>query len=275
MLNIDGKTNGVASQSVLMMEIGSHHIFYGILNKADQQLVKAAFYTGSHQQDEEVLLQQVVDKHTDLQDNYFQVICSFSIPRQLLVPEKFYQDQSAQTLLDLLHGAPSDGKLIIEKVDGYDFHNIYQVPLYAYDWVQRQYSNAKFFHTYTTGVRSLNLDDEAASQVVIDFKPYHFTVYVIKLKQLQLVQMFPYEAPADVVFYLAKICFQFGLRQDEVKVKVEGLVDAASPAYQHLEKYFHHVSFASGPEHIRMHEHFNAHPPHYYSSLYKMALCVS
>jgi hypothetical protein len=275
LLYLDGKIEIDVSQSVLMIELGNHHIFYGIMNMADKQLVKAGFYTGSNQQDDEALLNQVFEKHSELQDSFFQVIASFSVPRQLLIPEKFYQEHSTTILLDFFHGQQAEGKLISEKVEGHEFANVYFAPQYGYDWINRHFSNSKFFHTYNTGIRNIDFDDEAVAQLVVDFKPYHITVYVIKYKQLQLAQMFPYESPEDVVYYLAKICFQFGIQQNEVLIKVEGLVDAESPAYKHLEKYFYNIKFGTLPGTVRLHEIFNEHPPHFFSSLYKIAACVS
>ena len=274
LLNIIPVAKPDAAQSVLLMEVGPQHIFYGIMGMGNNEIQQAAFYSGSPQE-EENLLYQVFEKHPELNTSFYQVIIALHVAQNVLIPEKFYQENSTSTLLEVLHGQASNHKVISEKVEGFDIYNVYQAPQYMYDYMNRHYSHAKYLHGYTAGIRNIHFPPDVTPQLIVDFKPSQITVYAVKHNQLQLVQMFPYESPADVIFYLAKICFQLGILQHEVKIIIEGLIDESSAAYLNLQKYFTHVQFGQVPDLVRFAEDFKQHPVHFYSSLYKLATCVS
>lgn len=274
LLNILPNAGTDAAQSVLLMEAGPQHVFFGVMSMGAKEIQQTAFYSGN-QQEEEVLLYQVFEKHPELKTSFYQVIIAFQVARNILIPEKFYQEQSTHALLEVLHGQSNNHKVISEKVEGFDFYNVYQAPQHIYDWMNRYYSNAKYYHGYTVGIRNIQLQPDETPQLIVDFKPLQITVYAVKHNLLQLVQMFPYESPTDVVYYLARICFQLGILQQEVKIIIEGLIDESSAAYANLHKYFTHVQFGHVPDQVRFTDDFKEHPAHFFSSIYKLATCVS
>ena len=274
LLNIQPDAQADAAQSVLLMEVGPQHVFFGVMGMGNNEIQQVAFYSGN-QQEEEVLLYQVFEKHPELKNSFYQVIIAWQVAQNILIPEKFYQEQSTNTLLEVLHGQTNNHKVISEKVEGFDFYNVYQAPQHMYDWMNRHYSHAKYLHGFTAGIRNIHFPPDETPQLIVDFKPSQITVYAIKHNQLQLVQMFPYESPADLVFYLARICFQLGILQQEVKIIIEGLIDESSAAYASLHKYFTHVQFDQVPDQVRFTEDFKEHPAHFFSSIYKLAACVS
>ena len=274
LINILSNNSPDEAQSVLLMEVGIQHVFFGIMSMGSNEIQQAAFYSCS-KQEEDVLLYQVFEKHPELKSSFYQVIIAFQVAQNVLIPEQFYQENSTQTLLEILHGQTNNTKVISEQVEGFELYNVYQAPQVNFNLLNRNYSNAKYFHSYTAGIRNIRLLPDEIPQLIVDFKPSHITVYAIKHNQLQLVQIFPYESPADVVYYLARICFQLGILHQDVKIIVEGLIDESSAAYTNLLKYFTHVQFGQVPELIRFSENFNEHPAHFFSSIYKLATCVS
>lgn len=274
LLNIQLGAQADAAQSVLLMEAGPQHVFFGIMSMGNKEIQQASFYS-CNQQEEEVILHQVFEKHPELKASFYQVIIGFQFAQNVLIPEKFYQEESTHTLLEVLHGKSNNHKVISEQVEGFDFYNAYQAPQHVYNWMNRHYSHAKYFHGYTAGIRNIRSQPDESPQLIVDFKPSQITVYALKHNQLQMVQMFPYESPSDVVYYLARICFQLGIMQQEVKVIIEGLIDESSAAYANLHKYFTNIEFGQVPDHVRFAENFNEHPVHFFSSIYKLAACVS
>lgn len=274
LINILPNNTPDEAQSVLLMELGKQHVFFGIMSIGSHEIQQAAFYS-CNKQEEDILLYQVFEKHPELKYSFYQVIIAFQVAQNVLIPDQFFQEHSTKTLLEVLHGQMNGNKVITEHVEGFDFYNVYQAPQLNFDWLNRHYSNAKYFHSYTAGIRNIHLLPDESPQLVIDFKPSNITVYGIKHNQLQLVQLFPYESPADVVYYLARICFQLGILHQDVKIIVEGLIDESSAAYTNLLKYFTHVQFGQVPDLVRFSENFNEHPAHFFSSIYKLATCVS
>ena len=116
LLNIQPVAKADAAQSVLLMEVGPQHVFFGVMGMGNNEIQQVAFYSGN-QQEEEVLLYQVFEKHPELKNSFYQVIIAWQVAQNILIPEKFYQEQSTNTLLEVLHGQTNNHKVISEKVE--------------------------------------------------------------------------------------------------------------------------------------------------------------
>jgi hypothetical protein len=97
---------------------------------------------------------------------------------------------------------------------------------------------------------------------------------MFKEGSLQLVQTFTYSSPEDVLYYLLKICKEFDMSQQEVKLSISGLIEKDSSIYRELYKYFIYPDFEILPDGISLADALNKYPDHYYSSISKLATCV-
>jgi Protein of unknown function (DUF3822) len=117
-------------------------------------------------------------------------------------------------------------------------------------------------------------EDQPASYLSVLFYPNRVLVSVIKDKQLHLLQSYTYEAAEDVGYYLLNVCQQLQLAPENVPVILSGMIDVSSVLYTEIYKYFGQVSLEkfSVTSAIPALEEY---PPHFFSPLMKMALCVS
>jgi hypothetical protein len=92
---------------------------------------------------------------------------------------------------------------------------------------------------------------------------------------VQLAQIFPYIKVEDILYWLLDICRQFSLPQTEVKLVLSGLIEKKSAIFKELYQYFLNIEFASVTDDIRLSGDFYEYPSHFFSSLFKLALCVS
>jgi hypothetical protein len=98
---------------------------------------------------------------------------------------------------------------------------------------------------------------------------------VIKNNSILLAQIFAYSKPADILYWLLKICKELSLSQNEVKLSISGLIDGRSAMYKELDQYFLNIEFASIANGVKLSNPFHEYPIHFFSSLYKLAACVS
>ena len=124
-------------------------------------------------------------------------------------------------------------------------------------------------------MRLRNLSTQTEEAIFVDFKTDEFSVVAIKENKLLLCQTFAYTAPDDVLYYLLKCCQQFNLSQQQAKMFLSGLIEKDSVLYRELYKYFIHLEFESLSGDIKLTAALTIHPDHYYSSISKLAACVS
>jgi hypothetical protein len=92
--------------------------------------------------------------------------------------------------------------------------------------------------------------------------------------RVHLVQTFHYQDSKDVAYHLLNCCRQLGVRQEDVRLLVGGLIDRQSSLSEELHKYFLHVAFEAIDESIKVTDELKELPLHYFSSILKMAVCA-
>ena len=115
-----------------------------------------------------------------------------------------------------------------------------------------------------------NIDSADAGSLTVDFQKDNFTVIAAKGIHFLLAQTFEYVTPADVLYYLLKICQQFSLSQQELQLQLSGLIDKQSSMYNELYQYFINIEFRDANWKM-----INDYPAHFFTSLNDLARCES
>src|SRR5205814_6155262 len=133
---------------------------------------------------------------------------------------------------------------------------------------------SNFWHIYSIILKN-GIQKNESGRLIVDFKTDSFCAVATKGDSLLLAQIFSYTRSGDVLYWLLKICEQLSLSQAEVNVILSGLIDKQSAVFKELYQYFLNVEFAPVENDIRMSGDFEEYPVHFFSSLYKLASCVS
>jgi len=147
--------------------------------------------------------------------------------------------------------------------------NSYHFPEQLYKKILTAFPLACFLHVYTPSIKIYN-GYVAESQVAVHFTPTNFRVIGKKGGQLQLAQIYPYQAPLDVVYYLLKIIQEFGLLMEDTCIILSGLIEKDSALYKELHQYFLNLHFAL-PGNVSLQN--NELPQHFFTSMYNLAAC--
>ena len=107
--------------------------------------------------------------------------------------------------------------------------------------------------------------------IAADFTPGYFRVIVKKDGQLHLAQTYAYTTPLDVVYFLLKICSEFGLSQEQSTLSISGLVEKESALYRELYNYFLNIQFRNPAQPDLP----DGHPAHFFTSISNLAVCAS
>jgi hypothetical protein len=187
----------------------------------------------------------------------------------MLMPSWCYQPESAPALLKTMHGDLYGCHVLSELVPGWQLYNIYCLELDVQDWLNQQYPRGLFRHQYSLFLKTLPATSSGC--LLVDFRPEEFTVLAVQGSRLLVAQTYEYSAPADVLYRLLKICRSFGLSQEEVLLRISGLVDESSALYRDLYQYFIRVEFREAEWNNPASEY----PAQFFTSLNDLAICAS
>jgi hypothetical protein len=254
-------------ETVLLWEIGSN---YSLLSLWSDD-VKACRYVQVHMFDELEMENSIVEILATLHGvdlKYKKVFICSAFADAFLVPRKYFAQDS--NLLEVVYDAEGNGQF-------YDFAgqwqlvNFYSMPRSILRVINERFSGASFRHVYTPALKVAN-EIEAPEQICVHILNKQFRVMVKIDNNLLLMQTYAFAAPMDVIYYLLKICNEFGMSQEQVHLTLSGFIELDSALYKDLYQYFTNISFARHAA-IEMPEH--DYPQHFFTSLHNLAACVS
>src|SRR5688572_3922633 len=252
------------------MEAGERYCCFGILDKSTRELTEYAYYI-AHKSEEE-LMSEIFVEHSVLNDAFKQYAVNFSNAECILVPESHYNPGDEQLYLGIMYGIKDKSIVKSGHLHRWKLYTVFRIPQYLHELLHHKFGEGKPWHHYSVQLKSI--PEEEDDTLFVDFRTDEISVIVLKKNILQLAQTFTYAVPADVLYYLLKICRQFSLSQQEVKVALSGLIEKDSAIYRELYKYFLHLNFALIPGEIKLDSAFSEFPAHYFSSICKLATCV-
>lgn len=250
---------------VLLLEIGKDYCSCGRLDKAARTFEQIRYFSFPEWENEDSIRQVLDDLSPDA---YQQVLVSSALPSALLVPRQFFYGN--YSYLDVVYDLPRQ-QYLNDPVNEWQLVTLYSMPLGLRELLQSRFPEARYVHAYTAALKIYN-GFVAPDQIDIHFSPQHFRVLVKKENMVQLVQVYSYQQPLDVIYFLLKICYEFGLEQSAVFLIISGLVDKDSALYSELHNYFLNLHFAQPSDWILPE---SALPAYYFTPLYNLAACVS
>ncbi len=267
--HIKSATEFNPANSVLLVIAGKRQCRFAVMNYLSKELVEFGYYTSI---DEEEDYKKFFEETETLSKRYYQSVIAYDSGETIQVPAAVYKYEDGPLYVDAAYGQYVHTTTISENVPGWNLFNVYRLPASLQSAAAWKFLSGKFWNLDSVILKSAM---EKGEVIKTDFKPDEFTAVIVKENKLQLVKTFSYSTPEDVLYYLLKACQQVNLSQHTVKLSLSGLIEKDSAIYRELNKYFIHVEFESLPADIKIGEALRTHPDHYYSSICKLALCVS
>lgn len=269
MLYIKSENALDAPEAVLLLVAGATYCSFGVMNQLTKELTEFGYFTIANEEED---YSAFFEEQEPLRKNYQQSVIGYDVTGSLLIPAAFYDEADARLNLELVYGPDGHPEVISEILTPYNLCNVYRLPenLKA---AARKFSNGRPWHIYSVLLKNFSVTDKDV--MLADFKTDEFTVVVFSKSKLLLAQTYFYSAPEDVLYYLLKICRQFELTQQETTVVLSGLIEKDSAVYRELYKYFICLEFDNLHGDIKLADALAAYPAHYFSTISKMAACVS
>ena len=219
-------------------------------------------------------LDSIIDNDPYLQGNVKDVTVVYNYEESNLVPEGYFNLGLNKTLTEFVFGKAKKGLVISEKINNWSLYNVYRIPREVHTRMQQRFSAGRYWHYYSLLLASSNPREEVFPVCTVIFYADRFICFIENSGKVQLVQTWMYQTPEDVSYYLLAACMRFGYSQENIRLRVGGLIDEQSALYTELQKYFLEVSAVTIPVSMERNELLREYPQHYFSPLLTIATCV-
>ena len=249
----------------LLLETGPDHCCCGMLDHPSKTFKSIQYFSFDELEGEQAMI-SILDQMP--QQQFEKVLVCSTWEQALLFPNNLFRGNFS--ILDAVYDLAGQA-YFSDAIGEWQMVAAYALPQSVHSALSGRFPNAEFIHAYTPPLKIYN-GFVATDQIDLHFSTQRFRVLVKKDSAVMLAQTYSYRTPLDVVYYLLKLCYEFGLDQKEVFLVISGLVEKESALYDELHNYFLNLHFAQ-PHHYHLPE--EKHPHYYFASLYNLAACVS
>lgn len=263
--------------SMLLVEISEKLFGYLVYNKEHNSLLGLRQYHLDVSAERPTIqaLNEIFANDGLLQQSWKKPVVIYNFPDSSLLPDKFFDITINKSIAELVFGNAFRGLILSEKIPAWDVYNVYRIQREIHGAMQTKFSGGTYWHYYSILLSTIDKQKEASTSFLkCIFYPEKFIVALVTEGQLQLLQTYDYETPEDVSYHLLKICRQFSITQENLKLDVSGLIEQQSVLFSELLKYFQYLECDHLPESLQNKGLLESLPEHYFSPLLKMAICV-
>lgn len=261
----------------LLVEISGQAFNYILFTRSPDQLYmlrQYRIYTTGDKTNRDVL-EEIISGDEILRKYASRAIVVYNFPESSLLPSEVFHPDLRTPLMNLVHGNTDHHFVFDEEVPNSQMRNVYFISRDLHSLCREKFSGSQYWHLYTMLLLWPTGQQFAEGNYTrVVFYNDKFVAVVYKEGKLQLVQTFAYQTPEDAAYYLLLICKQFGISQQQMILKISGLIDAQSALYTELLKYFERVQYEEIPDSYGTNGLLDEYPSHYFSPLLKMSLCV-
>ena len=268
---IENDSAGKVNQ-VLSLRVGEKHCSFSTSDSSGSQLNRLTYCTSEDPLVTGWNKNELLAFFTDyslLPRLFDRVSICYDFPQSLFISAADYKQEESGLLLATLGNSYGNQKINAELIPEWNVYNMFNVPGEVQELFEAAFPAAGYQHQYSLGLKSLNRKDNGAV-LAVEFDTDHFNVITVKGSRFLLAQTFEYVTPADVLYYLLRICQQFSLSRQDVALQLSGLVEKESALYKELVQYFIHLEFREA-----VWEQNSGYPAHFFTALNDLATCAS
>ncbi|MHA4847079.1 DUF3822 family protein [Flavitalea antarctica] len=266
-------------QSIMLLEVSANFLGCVWYNQAKQKLLGVRHYNIEDTVDKDSIsiMEELLRDDLMLNNRVARVVMVYHYPDSTLVPENYFQADLNRSVLDLMFGDAEKGLVMSEKVDVLPVYNVYRIPPDIHRLFQQKFTSSSYWHYYTLQLSFFQVEKDSPADLArirVMFYADKFIVGAFRDGELLIMQSFNYQTPEDVSYYLLSVLKAHDVRQEDVVLKISGLIDEDSILYTELNKYFQYLVWDPLPAAIDPAGILKQFPSHYFSPLVRMALCV-
>ena len=256
-------------QTNLICEISPDGFSYVFANEIDKKFHGLSVFHFTEHTDVSNQLKIIFDEQPLLHKRYKKVFVSYTGEESALLPEELYTTGVNDLLLNTIYGDLHKRTVTTDHIAEKKIYNVYRMPDAIRQVIVDKFPSANFSHHYSLLIKQ---DLVTGDRLSIIFYKDTFIATLVKAGELQIINTYPYRSGADVVYCLLNILHQFKMKN--VSLQIGGMVDIDSNLHKEISHYFSEINFVPLPGGYEFTNDLKELPPHYFSHLFSLALCV-
>ena len=260
----------------LIIIAGSNDWQFALLNrekKLFEALIGFHFETKTDENNFDARWNETLNEYPFLNKYYSSVLVVYLHCEVALLPGADFNGMNIAPVLETLQGEEENIIIKTDFVTADNLQVVYGVSPVINNIIHRTYINVEIKHYYSRELMAL-AKSAYEDMLQVNFLGRHFSVCLMKQRKLQLLNLYEYSRPEDVLYYLLTIAKEFDCNREEINVIIGGMVDEKSALLDDLKKYFLNIQFAPRPEMVDCSPAFEEYPLHYFHTVFTIAACV-
>lgn len=253
----------------LICEISPDGFSYIFQNDIEKKFNGLSVFHFTKDVDNSLQLKEIFNEQPLLGKTYKKIFVSCSYSESALIPHELYKPKENALLMNTLYGDQHEETFATDIVANEKIYNVYKIPVAIHQTIIDQFPLTAFGHHYSLLIKH---GVSSGDVLKIIFYGNTFLVQVVKAGELHLINSYNYQSGTDVIYHLLNICDQFKLIN--VPLQIGGMIEINSDLHKEISYYFVNIFFEELPAGCEFAKGLKELPPHYFSHLYALALCV-
>ncbi|MGI8582128.1 MAG: DUF3822 family protein [Chitinophagaceae bacterium] len=256
-------------QTNLICEISSESFSYFFENDIEKKIYGLSVFYFNKDADISEQLKSIFNEQPLLSKTYKKVFISYSGAESILLPAELYKADGNDQLLNMFYGDLCDRTIATDHLEDKKIYNVYRMPAAIRHIIVNQFPLASFAHQYSLLIKQSSLNSDLLKAI---FYRDTFVAALLRGGELQIINIYLYQAATDVVYHLMNICQQF--KMTDVPLGIGGMIEINSDMHKEIRHYIPNITFDELPPGYEFTNSLKKLPSHYFSHLFSIALCV-
>lgn len=192
-----------------------------------------------------------------------------------LIPTALYQEENKNSYLEL--SCELDPEEIVQSQEITEgITEVYAIKSSTIDFLESRLSQVTFYNaagcllkTYPSQIIS-----EHKHSVFVSVKDHHACLTVYDKQNLLLHQMYAFEAPQDILYYIANAVKQFDMDKNFLGIQIHGESQSTEQIYKAVQPYFAYVRYCTRIKDLQYPDTLYSTPAHSFFNLFSILSCV-
>ncbi len=192
-----------------------------------------------------------------------------------LVPEALHHPGDEQNYFKLNFKDTTDVKINGAHISVYDLFAVFSIENELNKELQHLFQDPKIIHHSEVILNSVNRMSRNNSnrQLFLNVRQNEIDIVVTEGKKLILLNSFDRNSNEDVLYYSLFVCEQIGIDLEQTQLSLMGEIEKESALFKLLYTYIRKINFCERSKTLDFSNKFNEIPPHFYHTLFNLALC--
>jgi hypothetical protein len=260
-----------AKEMQLLLQVGTTHISYAIVNEKENRLV--ALYDTEISGTVEETLTRMVTENDYLHSTFSSVKASVQTLKFTFIPAQYYSRDDIPGYERLVQ-ASDITKTFVSPLDSDGVKCVVALSLQTIAPIISLFPESRLYSQAEPMVEaSLKLGRSKPSELVLRFAEGWFEACVVTEGKFMFYNIFNIDSADDFTYYLLMLMEQAKLEPTRTSVTLTGYIGEEGEVYKRIERYFENIHFADSSVLVMMPEAFSSLFKHQHWSLLGLRLC--